>query len=73
MEPQMQPPPMDPREYATKDELRTYYPTKATLEMLKTDLVDRIRKSQQWTIGTLLAALVVSTAIVAAAVLLTQD
>ena len=73
MEPQLLPPPMDPRDYVTKDELRTYYPTKETLEQLKTDLVDRVRTSQQWTIGILLTALTLCTAFVAAIIVLSQD
>ena len=48
------PPPFDPREYVTKDELRTYYPTNADLAKLETTLGNKISESQRWIIGIVL-------------------
>ena len=55
------PPPFDPREYVTKDELRTYYPTKEDLAKLETTIEKRIGVSQKWIISVIGSLIVIAT------------
>ena len=71
MEPTQQAPPPDLREYVTKDELRTYYPTKEDLGTLRTDLANlkaevkaEIASSQRWIMGVMIAGITLATAII---------
>ena len=58
------PPPFDPREYVTKDELRTYYPTKEDVAKLETSLKDKISDSQRWIIGIVLGSAICATGVI---------
>ena len=58
-----QSPPAPPIETVTKDELRTYYPTKEDLATLKGDLRADITNSQMKIIGVMIAYITIATVI----------
>ena len=58
------PPPFDPREYVTKDELRTHYPTKVDLAQLETTIEKRIGSSQWWIISVIGSLILIATSVI---------